>query len=37
MDRQFFPIVVPDAYDVLIYFDQTRATECFRVTAAGKP
>jgi erythromycin esterase len=37
MDHQFSPIVVPDAFDVLIYFDRTRATECFRVTASGKP
>jgi erythromycin esterase len=31
VDRQFFPIVVPDAYDVLIYFDKTRASACFNV------
>ena len=37
MAGQFRPMVVPDAFDVLVYFDQTRATECFRVTAAGKP
>ena len=38
MDQhQFSALVVPDAFDVLVYFDQTRATECFRVTAAGKP
>ncbi len=30
MDRQFFPIVAPDAYDVLIYFDQTHASASFR-------
>ncbi len=30
LDRQFFPIVVPDAYDALIYFDQTHPSACFR-------
>jgi erythromycin esterase-like protein len=34
IDRQFFPIVVPDAYDMLIYFDQTHASECFRARGA---
>ena len=37
IDRQFFPIVVPDAYDVLIYFDQTHASASFRVRGTGKP
>jgi erythromycin esterase len=34
IDRQFFPIVVPDAYDAIIYFDQTHASACFRARGA---
>jgi erythromycin esterase len=36
MDRQFFPTVVPDLYDVLLYFDQTKASACFRANGARK-
>ena len=36
MDRQFFPIVAPDSYDVLIYFDQTQASESFRARDAAE-
>ncbi len=35
IDQQFFPIVAPDAFDALIYFDQTHASACFR--RAGRP
>jgi erythromycin esterase len=35
LDRQFFPSVVPDAYDVLIYFDQTHASASFQARGAA--
>jgi erythromycin esterase len=35
-DQQFFPAVVPDLYDGLLYFDQTRASACFRAIGAEK-
>jgi erythromycin esterase len=31
MQTQFFPLVISDAYDALIYFDKTGASACFRV------
>lgn len=36
MDRQFYPVVVPDAYDVLIYFDKTKASACFRASGVAQ-
>jgi hypothetical protein len=36
MERQFFPVVAPDVYDALIYFDQTKASACFRANGAGR-
>jgi erythromycin esterase len=36
MERQFYPSVVPNLYDVLIYFDKTTASACFRVGEARK-
>jgi erythromycin esterase len=36
MDQQFYPAVVPDLYDALIYFEQTKASACFRAKGAAK-
>ena len=33
---QFFPVVVPDVYDALIYFDKTKASACFRASGVGR-
>jgi len=35
-DEQFFRTNVGHAFDVIIYFDKTKATQCFRVAEAAK-
>jgi erythromycin esterase-like protein len=35
MERQFFPVVVPDVYDALIYFDKIKASARFRASGVG--
>jgi hypothetical protein len=36
MDHQFGPIVLPAAYDVLVYIDKTTASKCFGFTQTGR-
>lgn len=35
-DEQFFRTTVSQAFDVIIYFDKTKATQCFGITGAAK-
>lgn len=36
MDEQFFRTNVSQAFDVIIYFDKTKATQCFGITETAK-
>jgi erythromycin esterase len=36
MDHQFGPVVLPAAYDVLVYIDKTTASKCFGFTQTGR-
>jgi hypothetical protein len=36
MEEHFFPAIVSDQFDALIYLDKTKASACFRVNGAQK-